>query len=162
MYTFYTISLSMALLTVWMRLESSLFSLVVILAAITGLETPQAQRYRRMSQTVRARTTRWVEGRFRDSLLGESTPGRKDLAEALEAMAEGSITPGPMSPIALPGPVPEEEDEHSEEEEEQAPERVTRSKANGNSKAPVRRSKRVASSTAPQRKSQRLRGKNAH
>ncbi|KAL1709141.1 hypothetical protein EV121DRAFT_253243 [Schizophyllum commune] len=77
------------------------------------LETPQAQRYRRMSQTVRARTTRWVEGRFRESLLGDSTPGRKDLAEALEAMAEGSITPGPMSPIALPNSVPEEEDEQT-------------------------------------------------
>ena len=43
MYVFYTMSLSMALLTVWMRLESSLFSLVVMLAEITGLETPQAR-----------------------------------------------------------------------------------------------------------------------
>lgn len=43
MYLFYTISLSMALLTVWMTLASSVFSLVVMLAEITGLETPQAR-----------------------------------------------------------------------------------------------------------------------
>lgn len=35
-------SLSMDCLMVRMRLESSLFSFVVTLAAITGLETPQA------------------------------------------------------------------------------------------------------------------------
>ncbi|KAL1739420.1 hypothetical protein HDZ31DRAFT_68953 [Schizophyllum fasciatum] len=74
------------------------------------LETPQAQRYRRMSQTVRARTTRWVEGRFRDSLIGEAPPGRKDLAEALEAMAEGTLTPAPASPAMRAAPVPEEDE----------------------------------------------------
>ena len=42
MYVYYTMSLSMDRLMVWMRLESSLFSLVTTLAAITGLETPQA------------------------------------------------------------------------------------------------------------------------
>ena len=39
---FYIICWSIARLMVWIRLESSLFSFVVTLAAMTGLETPQA------------------------------------------------------------------------------------------------------------------------
>ncbi|TRM67888.1 hypothetical protein BD626DRAFT_394773 [Schizophyllum amplum] len=80
------------------------------------VETPQAQRYRRMSHTVRARTNRWVDGRFRDTLLGEGPSGRRDLTAALETMADTSFAASaadvPRSPT-IAGPVYEEDEEEA-------------------------------------------------
>ena len=87
----------------------------------------QSARYRRMSQTVRSRTNRWVDGRFKDTLLGEVTAANpsveeteniaqasslipKRLAGALDAVMEtftgraasdkGSVTQSPRTPLA--------------------------------------------------------------
>ncbi|KAK7049732.1 hypothetical protein VNI00_005763 [Paramarasmius palmivorus] len=50
-------------------------------------KSPAAIRYRRMSQTVRARTARWVDGRFTDSVLGNPTgtlKGKRNAQQVLE------------------------------------------------------------------------------
>ncbi|EEB94089.1 hypothetical protein MPER_07163 [Moniliophthora perniciosa FA553] len=64
----------------------------------------QTARYRRMSQTVRARTARWVDGRFTDNILGSpSTPSgtvrNKQRAYVQEAFEEIKVKETPATTL---------------------------------------------------------------
>jgi hypothetical protein len=65
-------------------------------------QTPQALRYRKLSQTVRARTSKWANGRFENSLTtlfgaedGEGVPLSEEALQSREAASATTLVPQP-------------------------------------------------------------------